>query len=55
MKVIKFNEENMKGFFNILCKGWLVDSSSKWSSENPSKGQYRVISLVVNDFLVVIY
>ncbi len=48
--MIEFNEDKMKEFLNILYKCWSVDSSSKWSLDNPSKGQCGVTALVVNDF-----
>lgn len=35
---------------NILNKCWSIKSSSKWTSENPAKGQCGVTSLVINDF-----
>ncbi|MCI4127245.1 YunG family protein [Bacillus haynesii] len=34
-----------------LYKSWSLDSSSKWSQDNPAKGQCGVIALVVNDVL----
>ncbi|MBU8683658.1 YunG family protein [Bacillus haynesii] len=34
-----------------LYKSWSSDSSSKWSQDNPAKGQCGVTALVVNDIL----
>ncbi|MGG3641570.1 YunG family protein [Bacillus gobiensis] len=34
---------------NILCKAWSIESSSKWSKDNPAKGQCGVTALVIND------
>ncbi|KGR76240.1 hypothetical protein CD33_06740 [Ureibacillus sinduriensis BLB-1 = JCM 15800] len=36
---------------NALSKSWSVESSSKWSLENPAKGHCGVATLVVNDLL----
>ncbi|MBO8157716.1 MAG: hypothetical protein H0Z32_14915 [Bacillaceae bacterium] len=36
---------------NALYKSWSLESSSKWSKDNPAKGQCGVTSLVVNDIL----
>lgn len=34
-----------------LKKAWSIQSSSKWSVENPAKGQCGVTTLVINDQL----
>ncbi|KKB75264.1 MULTISPECIES: hypothetical protein [Bacillus] len=34
-----------------LSKSWSIDSSSKWSHDNPANGQCGVTALVVNDIL----
>lgn len=34
---------------SILIRCWSINSSSKWTSENPAKGQCGVTSLVIND------
>ncbi|MGE7928752.1 YunG family protein [Lysinibacillus xylanilyticus] len=34
-----------------LRKSWSIQSSSKWSIDNPAKGQCGVTALVVNDIL----
>jgi hypothetical protein len=34
---------------NVLMKVWSIESSSKWTPENPAKGQCGVTTLVVND------
>ncbi len=36
---------------NALSKSWSVESSKKWSRDNPSAGQCGVTALVVNDLL----
>jgi hypothetical protein len=33
----------------ILLKVWSIESSSKWTAENPAKGQCGVTALVVHD------
>ncbi|WP_231893363.1 YunG family protein [Rossellomorea aquimaris] len=35
----------------ILSKSWSTESSSKWSHNNPAKGQCGVTTLVINDIL----
>ncbi|WP_338652104.1 hypothetical protein [Lysinibacillus sp. Y5S-8] len=40
-----------KDILNALRKSWLSQSSSKWSLDNPAKGQCGVTSLVVQDIL----
>ena len=37
---------------NVLYKSWSLESSSKWTRENPAKGQCGVTALVVNDLFV---
>jgi hypothetical protein len=34
-----------------LLKSWSINSSSKWTKDNPAKGQCGVTALVVNDLL----
>ena len=34
-----------------LLKSWSKNSSSKWTKDNPAKGQCSVTALVVNDLL----
>jgi hypothetical protein len=36
---------------DALYKSWSLESSSKWTRENPANGQCGVTSLVVNDLL----
>ena len=36
---------------NVLFSSWSLASSSKWTRENPAKGQCGVTALVVNDLL----
>jgi pimeloyl-ACP methyl ester carboxylesterase len=45
---IMINENNL---IVVLFESWSMTTSSKWSSENPAKGQCGVTSLVVQDFL----
>lgn len=40
-----------KNVLNALRQSWSAQSSSKWSVENPAKGQCGVTSLVVQDIL----
>jgi len=47
-----FKETSMKkNVLNALRQSWSAQSSSKWSVENPAKGQCGVTSLVVQDIL----
>jgi len=47
-----FKETSMKrNVLNALRQSWSTQSSSKWSVENPAKGQCGVTSLVVQDIL----
>ena len=50
INVIDCTEQGIQEFLNILYKCWSVNSSTKWTLDNPSKGQCGVTSLVVNDF-----
>ncbi|TYS58096.1 hypothetical protein FZC74_13975 [Sutcliffiella horikoshii] len=34
-----------------LIKSWSINSSSKWTEDNPGRGQCGVTALVVNDIL----
>ncbi|NLP51199.1 hypothetical protein HC179_10835 [Bacillus sp. RO1] len=42
---------NEKNLIDVLFESWSITTSSKWSPENPAKGQCGVTSLVVQDFL----
>ena len=44
--IFKVNE-----IMDALSKSWSLESSSKWSENNPAKGQCGVTTLVVNDLL----
>jgi len=46
---INFSEENAQAFQSILYKCWSIDSSSKWTLDNPANGQCSVTALIVND------
>jgi hypothetical protein len=35
----------------VLFESWSLESSSKWSKDNPAKGQCGVTALVVHDIL----
>ncbi|EOP56121.1 hypothetical protein IKQ_01338 [Bacillus cereus VDM053] len=43
--------DNVKGkrIYEALIKSWSIETSSKWTSENPAKGQCGVTALVVQD------
>ncbi|MED1598692.1 MULTISPECIES: YunG family protein [Bacillus] len=41
-----FEGENIK---NILLQSWSIESSSKWTLNNPAMGQCGVTALVIND------
>ncbi|MEB9972481.1 hypothetical protein P4K82_12925 [Bacillus cereus] len=41
-----FEEENIK---NISLQSWSIESSSKWTLNNPAMGQCGVTALVIND------
>jgi hypothetical protein len=43
------NAEEKKIVMDILNKCWSIDTSSKWTAENPARGQCSVTALVVND------
>ncbi|HDR7353177.1 hypothetical protein ABEX67_06495 [Bacillus wiedmannii] len=38
-----------KRIYEALIKSWSIETSSKWTSENPAKGQCGVTALVVQD------
>ncbi|PDZ69624.1 hypothetical protein CON30_04280 [Bacillus cereus] len=38
-----------KRIYEALIKSWSIETSSKWRSENPAKGQCGVTALVVQD------
>ncbi|PEA95187.1 hypothetical protein CON66_16030 [Bacillus cereus] len=38
-----------KRIYGALIKSWLIETSSKWTIENPAKGQCGVTALVVQD------
>ncbi|WP_243014071.1 YunG family protein [Brevibacillus borstelensis] len=42
-------EERFSDLSKIFLKVWSIESSSKWSSQNPANGQCGVTALVVND------
>ncbi|WP_455771344.1 YunG family protein [Sutcliffiella horikoshii] len=42
---------NEKNLIDVLFESWSINTSSKWSPENPAKGQCGVTSLIVQDFL----
>lgn len=39
----------VKIIYEALIKSWSIETSSKWTSENPAKGQCGVTALVVQD------
>ena len=50
-KVFERSYSMEKDVLNALRKSWSIQSSSKWSVDNPAKGQCGVTSLVVQDIL----
>ena len=44
MNELKFTE-----VYEILIKSWSIETSSKWTIENPAKGQCGVTALVIHD------
>jgi hypothetical protein len=46
-----YEEQTIEKFLNILKQTWSLKSSSKWSLDNPAKGQCGVTSLVIKDIL----
>ncbi|MDM5193119.1 hypothetical protein QUG02_09075 [Bacillus hominis] len=38
---------NIKQIYEALRKSWSIETSSKWTSENPAKGQCGVTALIV--------
>ncbi|MCM2979905.1 Uncharacterised protein [Niallia circulans] len=45
------NSLKIKQIEEALHKSWSLESSSKWSEDNPAKGHCGVTTLVVNDIL----
>ncbi|PEP59237.1 MULTISPECIES: YunG family protein [Bacillus] len=45
------NTLQIEKIMNALSKSWSLKSSSKWSKDNPAKGQCGVTTLVINDIL----
>ncbi|MFC7686458.1 hypothetical protein [Ureibacillus sp. GCM10028918] len=44
-------KKQIESINKALSTSWSIESSSKWSIENPAKGHCGVTSLVVNDLL----
>jgi hypothetical protein len=42
-------EQRIQEVLNVLFKVWSIESSSKWTPQNPARGQCGVTALVVND------
>ncbi len=38
-----------KRIYEALIRSWSIETSSKWTTENPAKGQCGVTALVVQD------
>ncbi|MDA1835158.1 hypothetical protein PDJ96_00300 [Bacillus cereus group sp. BY17LC] len=38
-----------KRIYEVLIRSWSIETSSKWTIENPAKGQCGVTALVVQD------
>lgn len=45
------NTYKFEEIMEVLIKSWSLESSSKWSEDNPAKGQCGVTALVINDLL----
>lgn len=45
------NEMDIERLKEILFKVWSLKSSTKWTKENPARGQCGVTAIVVNDLL----
>ncbi|WHY30948.1 YunG family protein [Bacillus wiedmannii] len=43
------NNVKKKQIYEALIRSWSIETSSKWTSENPAKGQCGVTALVVQD------
>lgn len=41
--------DELNKLLNFLFQSWSIQSSSKWTEDNPAKGQCGVTALVVND------
>lgn len=44
-------EEKILELKKALYKSWSIDTSSKWTRQNPAKGQCGVTALIVNEML----
>lgn len=42
-------KDELENLMKVLFQSWSIQSSSKWSEDNPAKGQCGVTALVVND------
>lgn len=45
------HSKQIEKLIKALAKSWSLESSSKWSKDNPANGQCGVTALVVNDIL----
>ncbi|MCM3238845.1 hypothetical protein BLX88_05635 [Bacillus obstructivus] len=45
------HSKQIEKMIKALAKSWSLESSSKWSKDNPANGQCGVTALVVNDIL----
>ncbi|HDR6311206.1 TPA: hypothetical protein QCU60_003125 [Bacillus cereus] len=43
------DDVKIKRIYEALIKSWSIETSSKWTIENPAKGQCGVTALVVQD------
>ncbi|TCW54013.1 hypothetical protein EC917_10967 [Bacillus thuringiensis] len=43
------DDVKIKRIYEALVKSWSIETSSKWTIENPAKGQCGVTALVVQD------
>ncbi len=44
-------DERIQTLENQLLRAWSIETSSKWTKENPARGQCGVTALVVQDLL----
>ena len=43
------DSKKTKQLYEALIKSWSIETSSKWTSENPAKGQCGVTALIIQE------
>ncbi|OFD64307.1 hypothetical protein BWGOE4_18470 [Bacillus mycoides] len=43
------DNKKTKPIYEALIKSWSIETSSKWTSENPAKGQCGVTALIIQE------